>query len=107
MHHAAGPADTLARPAAIPAQQGAHRANDTVDAQKAPATPGWTPATLGSLAYFLFALQQPGTLDELRTADDVRAEGLLAPAEVANPTVELDPFLRRKNLLGEIGSLNL
>lgn len=75
----------------------------------APAAPGqtWTPTTLGSLAYCLFALHQPGPVSELRTREEARAEGLFAAVgAVTTPGPESDPLLRRQNLLGELSQLN-
>lgn len=73
------------------------------------ARPGitWTSSTLGTLAYTLFALQQPGPVADLRTREQALAEGIISPAgTIATPGQE-DPFLRRQNVLGEISQLDL
>ena len=69
--------------------------------------PAWTPATLSSLAYCLFAVQQPGPVSDLRTQDEAHAEGLLTPVGAAVAGPEPDAFLRRQNVLGEISLLDL
>jgi hypothetical protein len=68
----------------------------------------WTSSTLGTLAYTLFAIQQPGPVADLRTRDQAQAEGIISPAGGAvTPPSPDDPFLRRQNVLGEISQLDL
>lgn len=68
----------------------------------------WTSSTLGTLAYTLFAVQQPGPVVDLRTQEQARAEGIISPTGAAGgrPSSD-DPFLRRQNVLGEISQLDL
>jgi hypothetical protein len=65
----------------------------------------WRAASLGSLTYCLFAVQQPGPLAELRTREQVLDTP--APAPPAGGVREADPFLRRQNVLGEVSLLDL
>jgi hypothetical protein len=70
----------------------------------------WTSSTLGTLAYTLFAVQQPGPVVDLRTQEQAKAEGIISPtggAGIVTTPGQEDPFLRRQNVLGEISQLDL
>ena len=95
-HGAPAPAEVALGPAATESR--ARHAAPVPDGGRA-----WRAASLGSLTYTRFAVQQPGPLEQLRTREQVLAAAAPAPA----PTdAAHDPFLRRQNVLGELSALN-